>query len=111
MGKLTSVVREPGALQDAGAAPRWVGLPARGDPRWPVAAILLTYVALGMTVLGFNRSPLQVATTVATAVVLDMLLHRRVRGGPPLFPLSAFITGLGLGILVNYAHGSWLAVI
>jgi hypothetical protein len=98
-------------MNDAGAAPAWIGLPARGDPRWPVAAILLTYVAFGMTVLGFNRSPLQVATTVATAVVLDMLLHRMVRGGPPLFPLSAFITGLGLGILVNYAHGPWLAVI
>lgn len=90
---------------------RRIGFPEPGDPRWRVAAILLTYVVLGITVLGFNRSPVQVATTVTTAVVLDMLLHRILRGGPPLFPLSAFITGLGLSILVNYAHGPWLATI
>lgn len=95
----------------APVAPRRAGLPAPGDPRWRVAAILLCYVVLGVTVLGFNRSPLQLTTTVATAVLLDMLLHRLLRGGPPLFPLSAFITGLGLGILVNYAHGPWLAAI
>lgn len=92
-------------------APRWVGLPAPGDPRWRVAAILFSYVVLGITVLGFNRSPGQIALTVATAVLLDMLLHRIFRGGAPLFPLSAFITGLGLAILVNYAHGPWLAAI
>jgi enediyne biosynthesis protein E4 len=93
------------------SAPRWVGVPQPGDPRWRVAAILLAYVVLGITVLGFNRSPAQVATTVATAVVVDMLLHRVFRGGPPLFPLSALITGLGLSILVNYAHGPWLATV
>jgi hypothetical protein len=47
------------------SAPRWVGVPQPGDPRWRVAAILLAYVVLGITVLGFNRSPAQVATTVA----------------------------------------------
>jgi hypothetical protein len=92
-------------------ASRGISVPGSGDPRWRVAAILLTYVMLGITVLGFNRSPTQVATTVATAVLLDLLLHRVVRGGPPLFPLSAFITGLGLSILVNYAHGPWLAAV
>ena len=98
------------SIPSAGA-PRWIGVPDVGDTRWRVAAILLGYVVLGITVLGFNRSPTQVATTVAVAVMLDMLLHRVVRGGPPLFPLSAFITGLGLSILVNYAHGPWLAAI
>jgi Na+-translocating ferredoxin:NAD+ oxidoreductase RnfD subunit len=81
------------------------------DPRWAVSAILLAYVIIGMTVLGFNRAPLQVAVTVLTAVLLDMLLHRVLRGGPMLFPLSAAITGLGLSILVNYAHGLWLAAV
>jgi enediyne biosynthesis protein E4 len=95
----------------AATAPRWVGVPTPDDARWRVAAILLGYVVLGITVLGFNRSPVQVATTVVTAVLLDMLLHRLLRGGPPLFPLSALITGLGLSILVNYAHGLWLAAI
>lgn len=91
--------------------PRWAGIPGPNDLRWRVAAILLAYVVLGITVLGFNRSPWQVATTVAAAVLLDMGLHCLLRGGPPLFPLSAFITGLGLSILVNYAHGLWLAAI
>ena len=93
------------------AAVARAGWPSRSDPRLPVAAILLCYVILGITVLGFNRTPQQVALTVASAVVLDMLLHRLLRGGPMLFPLSAFITGLGLSILVNYAHGLWLAAI
>ncbi len=98
-------------MNDTTSTPRWAAIPPASDPRWRVAAILLAYVVLGITVLGFNRSPLQVATTVATAVLLDMLLHRLLRGGPPLFPLSALITGLGLSILVNYAHGPWLAAI
>jgi hypothetical protein len=93
-------------------SPTWLRVPGLRDPRIPVALILATYVLLGMTVLGFNRSPLQVATTVAMAVGLDMLLHRLLRPGePPLFPFSAFITGLGLSILVNYAHGPWLAAV
>jgi enediyne biosynthesis protein E4 len=64
-----------------------------------------------MTVLGFNRSPLQVLITVATAVVLDMIFHRFLVGGKPLFPFSALITGMGLSILINYAHGYWLAAV
>jgi hypothetical protein len=72
--------------------------------------MLLAYVTVGITVLGFNRAPEQVAVTVLTAVVLDLVLHRLLRGGM-LFPLSAAITGLGLSILVNYAHGLWLAAV
>lgn len=88
----------------------WLRVPDWRDPRLAVAAILGTYVLLGMTVLGFNRSPLQVCTTVAAAVLLDMVFHRIFRPQePPLFPFSALITGLGLSILVNYAHGLWLA--
>lgn len=90
--------------------PAWQGLPHWRDPRVPVALILATYVILGMTVLGFNRSPLQVLTTVGAAVAFDALFHRLLRRGEPmLFPFSALITGLGLSILVNYAHGLWLA--
>jgi Na+-translocating ferredoxin:NAD+ oxidoreductase RnfD subunit len=88
----------------------WAGMPTLRDPRVAIAAILLAYVILGLTVLGFNRSPLQVVQTVATAVLLDMALHAIFRrGSPPLVPLSASITGLGLSILVNYAHGPWFA--
>ena len=91
---------------------RWEGLPSRRDPRVAIAAILVIYVTLGIAVLGFNRTPLQVLTSVTIAVALDMLLHALLRrGAPPLFPFSALITGLGLSILVNYAHGPWLAAV
>ena len=83
----------------------WLRIPSRSDPRLIVAAILLSYVVLGIAVLGFNRSPLQVAIAVGAAVVLDMVLHQLLRGGALLFPFSAVITGLSLSILVNFAHG------
>lgn len=89
----------------------WLRIPALKDPRVPVACILLSYLILGMTVLGFNRSPLQVGITIATAAALDMLFHRILLGGAPLFPFSGIITGMGLSILINYAHGYWLAAV
>jgi len=89
----------------------WPGFPREGDPRPAVAAILLTYVVLGITVLGFNRSPAQVLVAVAAAAALDMGLHRVLRRGPPLFPMSAVITGLSLSILINYAHGLAYALV
>ncbi len=88
----------------------WQQFPKRGDPRIVVAAILAAYAALGIFVLGFNRSPVQFAITIGAAMLLDMVLNRLLRGGY-LFPLSALITGLGLSILVNYAHGWWYALI
>ncbi len=89
----------------------WIRVPTIRDPRIPIACILFCYLVLGMTVLGFNRSPLQIAITVGTAVVFDTLLHRLLVGGPLLFPFSAMITGMGLSILTNYAHGYWLAAV
>ena len=88
----------------------WYHWPRRGDPRVVVAAILAVYAGLGIAVLGFNRSPAQFALTVGAALLLDVVLHRVLRGGW-LFPLSALITGLGLAILVNYAHGWWYALV
>jgi Na+-translocating ferredoxin:NAD+ oxidoreductase RnfD subunit len=93
----------------------WTGFPRRGDARLAVAAILLSYVVLGITLLGFNRSAAQVLIVVGAAALLDMMLHRLLRGGAPLFlplfPLSAVITGLSLSILVNYAHGFAYALV
>jgi enediyne biosynthesis protein E4 len=92
----------------------WAQYPRRGDLRIVVAAILTAYVALGISVLGFNRSPLQFLLTVGVAMLLDMALHyalRRTQMPGPLFPLSALITGLGLSILVNYAHGWFYALV
>ena len=85
-------------------------LPRRDDPRIPVVILLSVYVAFGITVLGFNRSPAQIAVVIGTACVLDVILHRLVHR-QWLFPMSAAITGLSLSILVNYAHGSWLPVV
>ncbi|MBT8098392.1 MAG: VCBS repeat-containing protein [Gammaproteobacteria bacterium] len=84
--------------------------PRLNDPRIPVVIILSIYVLLGITVLGFNRSPLQIALVISAACLLDWALHR-VIVGQWLFPLSAVITGLSLSILVNYSHGSWLAIV
>jgi enediyne biosynthesis protein E4 len=90
----------------------WTGFPMPGDTRIVVAAILCVYVALGLGLLGFNRSPTQVLLTVAAAALLDMGFHRIFRRDAPLlFPLSALITGLGLSILVNFAHGLAYALI
>lgn len=89
----------------------WIRFPAIKDPRVPVACILFSYLIFGITLLGFNRSPLQVGITVGTAVLLDVLLHRLLVGGVWLFPFSALITGMGLSILTNYAHGYAFAMI
>jgi len=90
------------------AAP-YTYLPPWSDPRWRFLLLLSLYVTLGITALGFNRSPLQIALTVAATVALDQFCHYILRrGDPPLFPLSAAISGMGLSILVNYAHGLWL---
>ncbi|TBR21294.1 hypothetical protein EPO15_10690, partial [bacterium] len=86
----------------AADAPR-VGL----DPRWPFAALLTLYCALGVTFLSFNRSPLQIGLTVAACCALDAFLTRVLRGVWVL-PLSAYISGLSLALLLNYSHTPWL---
>lgn len=89
----------------------WDRAPTWRDPRAPFAVILACYVVLGITVLGFNRSPAQILLTVTSACLLDMALHYLLRGQRLLFPLSAAISGLSLAILVNYAHGPWLPMV
>lgn len=86
-------------------------IPSRQDPRWAVACLLLAYLCLGVTVLGFNRDPATIALIIVFACVVDMVLHSLLRGGSFLFPLSAAITGMSLSILLNYGHGSWLPLI
>jgi hypothetical protein len=82
----------------------WVSFPRRGDPRVPFAGILTLYAAMGIGWLGFNRSPSQLLMIVIAACALDMLLHFLIHRRR-LFPLSAYITGLSLALLLNYAHG------
>ena len=91
--------------------PAWDRKPSWSDPRVPFVMILAVYTTLGVTVLGFNRTPGQILLTVAAACGLDMSLHYLFRGRRLLFPLSAMISGLGLAILMNYAHGLWLPLV
>ncbi|TPW19253.1 MAG: FG-GAP repeat-containing protein, partial [Elusimicrobia bacterium] len=88
--------------QRTGGAPR-VGL----DPRWPFAGLLALYCVLGVTFLSFNRSPFQIGLTVAACCALDVLLTRLLRG-VWVGPLSSFISGLSLALLLNYSHTPWL---
>src|SRR6266481_5657279 len=70
----------PGRLEAAASkkvrpAPKWV-LPAWSDPRIPFATLLTLYAILGCTILGFNRSPLQILLTIVAGCLLEMLFHR-----------------------------------
>ena len=80
------------------------------DPRIPVAAILFTYLVLGLTVLGFNRSPWQVLMTTSSCLLLEGLLtkffHKKW-----IFPLSAMISSFSLSFLLNYSHDIFLLFI
>ncbi len=86
-------------------------LPTQKDPRLPVLALQTVFIILGMTLWGFNRSPLQVLFIILVCIVLDMLLHYILRRRTLLFPLSAAITGMGLSILTNFSHGLWLTAL
>lgn len=88
----------------------FVRIPTLDDPRLRVFGLLSIYVLLGITVLGFNRTPSQIALVVAACCSLDVFLHRLIKG-QWLFPFSALITGLSLSILVNYAHGGYVVLI
>lgn len=96
-------------------APRslWSALRSRFDtmdPRIPVAAILFTYLLLGMTVLGFNRNPTQAFITTVSCVVLEMSLTRLLYK-KWIFPLSALITSFSLSFLLNYSHDYFLLAV
>ena len=80
------------------------------DPRIFVAGILFTYLVLGLTVLGFNRSPEQALITTTLCCGIDFLLTR-IFSGKWVVPLSAFITSLSLSFLLNFSHESWMIVL
>lgn len=82
-------------------------VPILRDVRLPFACILTLYAALGCTVLGFNRSPWQMVATVAASMAVEILLARLIRREWAV-PISAYISGIGLSLLLNYAHNPWL---
>ncbi len=73
------------------------------DPRIPVALILFVYLVLGLTVLGFNRTPEQAIVTTFTCLAFDVLMTRIFKERW-VWPLSALITSLSLSFLLNYSH-------
>ena len=116
---------------------QWERTPSFSDPRLSVLGVLALYIVLGVTVLGFNRSPAQILLIISSACLLDMLFHWLFQGRVEksqkdgekqflgqeelpttprqskalLFPLSAAITGCSLSILTNFAHGLWLPLV
>ncbi|MCR9203031.1 MAG: FG-GAP-like repeat-containing protein [Halobacteriovoraceae bacterium] len=82
----------------------------RLDPKISACFSLLVFNVLGLTVLGFNRSPGQVLLTCLATVGLqlfyDYLFYKITK---PSF--SAFITSLGLSLLVNFGHSYWYPLV
>jgi Na+-translocating ferredoxin:NAD+ oxidoreductase RnfD subunit len=83
-----------------GAASARIVLPRLSDPRVTLCLFLTFYTVLGQTVLYFNRDIKQLVLSVLTCcvaeVVLGYLFTRQI-----LFPISAYITGLSIGLLLE----------
>ena len=75
-------------------------VPSLKDPRCTIAMALTLWTVLGQTAYYFNRDPLQLGVAVATACLLDLaitaLWRRQV-----VVPLSAYITAMSVGILLE----------
>ena len=80
------------------------------DPRPWFALLLGSYVICGLAFLGFGRTPWQAGLTVATAMVVDFLLDRLLRGRGG-FPWSGMITGFGLCLLLDCGSNLWLPML
>ena len=113
VGSSAAAIRAPAAVQVSRVP--WA-IPRGNDPRIPFALLLTLYAVLGAGFLGFNRSPAQMVALVASSCLLDVVLARATKGRW-IVPLSAYITGCSLALLLNYSHGSpllflpvWLAI-
>ncbi len=91
------------AATAAGPMPRAafaVVIPSLKDPRVMIAAALTLWTVLGQTTYYFNRTPLQLAAVMLTACLIDLVIvlaaHRQLA-----LPLSAYITGLSIAILLE----------
>ncbi len=82
------------------AAPVRVVIPTLKDPRVMIALALTVWTTFGQTFLYFDRDLSQIAVALVAGCVLDMLfafvLLRQV-----LVPISAYITGLSIAILLE----------
>ncbi len=75
-------------------------VPRLADPRVMIAMALTLWTVLGQTAYYFNRNPADLAAAIGTACVLDILLAIFVLRQITI-PLSAYITGLSIAILVE----------
>ncbi len=107
MSVVAGITEVPPVVAAPSSAAVWV-VPRKNDPRIPFACILTTYAVLGCTVLGFNRTPLQILLTVAVGCALDMGLHWLFSRRERLVPLSAYISMMSIGLLLNYSHNYYL---
>ena len=75
-------------------------VPRLSDPRVMVAVAQTLWVVLGATTYYFNRDPFRLGVTVGTACGLDMLIafiwRREI-----LVPISAYLTAMSIGILLE----------
>lgn len=86
------------------------------DPRYFILFFLFTFVCAGQFYLGFFQKwdavIISVATTVITEMIIVKFLYNKFA-----FPLSAFITGLGISLLLSshilamYALTAFLAIV
>src|SRR2546428_4219318 len=88
----------PGRARDAGSFRLVVR--KLGDPRITLACALTAWTVFGQTFLYFNRDLQQIAVAVGAACLADFLLALVLRR-EILVPLSAYITGLSVGILLE----------
>jgi hypothetical protein len=83
--------------------PRW------DDPRFKLAAVLLTVQVLGQTVLEFNLSIAQILVTIGVSAAIEMgvtFWRRKVLA----WPASAMLTGNSVALLLRSSgteHGDW----
>jgi Na+-transporting NADH:ubiquinone oxidoreductase subunit NqrB len=76
-------------------------IPRLTDPRVTLATALTLYTVLGQSVFYFNRDPREIVAATAVACGADMLLAFALHRQLLLPPLSAYITGLSLGLLLE----------
>jgi len=82
------------------SAPPRIVLPRLGDPRVTLCLFLTFYTVLGQTVLYFNRDIEQLVLATGTCCLADMVLAY-LSTRTILFPISAYITGLSVGLLLE----------
>lgn len=85
----------------ANPKPAWVlTLPSYKDPRCMLAVGLTLWTVLGQTAYYFNRDCFQLSVAVASACVLDFAISA-IWKHELAVPLSAYITALSIGLLVE----------